>query len=377
MPLSTPTEIPLIEKIDRALRGGDLSGLCDRDIRDRVRIALKPRFPLRIGSVSEPFTRPLEDEHRHTKKVIEKFGGNRYPYLLCTKNPLVSSPEYIRLIGSTHGAVQVSLISIDDILLVHIEPNSPGASQRLEAIRRLAENGIWTACRIQPLIPRVTEQGMRDLIFRLAELGTNHVTVEFLKFPQVHQTGMSARLKQALDKYQKQGNTLPEELGFFGNDLLAFYKNFDDTLSIGGYRFFSLREKARLMPLFVAMVKEANKEYGAEMTFGSGDEETSYLNQTENCCGVDMINGYGGYSTTTVQTMLRIAKSRGRVTLEDMKPFYSPFPQKFLEYWNMKSRSGYFVEKRVFRLRAETNADLDTVEYVYDENNVPEQLRKP
>ena len=126
------------------------------------------------------------------------------------------------------------------------------------------------------------------------------------------------------------------------------------------------------MPLFARMVEEANKELGTKMTFGSGDEETQFLNSTENCCGMDQLEGYSGYSTCTVQTMLRIAKEKGKVTLEDMRQFYNPDIGKFQEVWKKKDRNNrYFIAKRVFKLRARPIDDPSEVEYVFDEGVFP------
>lgn len=368
-----------IEKIGLACAGNDraIGALSKRGQEKNVAKALERRFPLRIGSVSEPFGLPLEKEYGHTYKVLEILSEYDYPYVVCTKSPYVATQKYVNLLKSTNlRAVQISLISTDEQLLRYIESRpggrTPPANARLEAIKKLTDNDIWTTCRIQPMIPRLTEMGMKDLIFSLAEAGANHVIVEFLRMPLSHAKPMGARLKKALDDYCEAGGTVGDDLRKCNNNIYTFYKSFRDHTFAGGHLFFSTREKARLMPLFAKMVEEANKELGTKMTFGSGDEETQFLNSTENCCGMDQLEGYSGYSTCTVQTMLRIAKEKGKVTLEDMRQFYNPDIGKFQEVWKKKDRNNrYFIAKRVFKLRARPIDDPSEVEYVFDEGAFP------
>ena len=366
-----------IERIGIALEGRDVGSVSASKQEKFVRKALERKHPLRIGSVSDPFGLPLEKDYQHTYRIMQKLAEHDYPYVVCTKSPLVASQKYIDLLKSTKkAAVQISLISIDNNLLQYLESRpdgrTPPASARLEALRKLADEGVWTTCRIQPMVPRVTEMGMKDLVFALAEAGVNHVIVEFLWFPQSHARNMSAKLKETLDAYCQAGGKVHDDLRRYNNDLYAFYKSFQDSVFAGQRLFFSKREKARLMPQFAEMVSAANKEFGCNMTFGSGDEETQYLNFTDNCCGLDRLPGYSGYSTCAIQTMLKIAKQKGKVTLAEIKRHYNPDMDKFEEVWKKKGKGGrYFIEDRVFKLKANPTADPSKVEYVYDEAALP------
>jgi DNA repair photolyase len=365
-----------VERIESALEGGDVSRLCAKGQEKLVTKALQHRHPLRIGSVSEPFGLPLEKQYRHTYKILEKLTEQNYPYVVCTKSPFVATPEYINLMKSSkNAAVQISLISLDDNLLRYLESrpggSTPSANSRLKAMKKLAGEGIFTICRIQPMIPEVTEMGMKQLIFTLAEAGVNHVIVEFLWFPMAHAKAMGAKLKEILDEYCRDGGNVGDNLRRYDNNLYEFYESFDDHEHACGRLFFSKKEIARLMPQFAKMVSEANKEYNSDMTFGSGNEETQYLNDTDNCCGVDRISGFSGYPKCAIQMMLKIAKQKGNVTLSEMKQFYNPNPEKFEKVWKKRYKGKYFIEDRVFKLRAEPVEDPSQVRYVYDDTAVP------
>ena len=193
--------------------------------------------------------------------------------------------------------------------------------------------------------------------------------VEFLWLPLVHARPMSSRLKLALDAYCKDGGIIGEDLMKHGNNLNDFYRSFKDYRAADGRLFYSRKEIDQSMQKFAKIVSEANNEFNTNMSFGSGNEETTYLNSTNNCCGVDRIDGFAERSPCTVHTMFRIARERGKVTLDEMKESYNPYSEKIIELWNKEEKQGYFIENRVFKIKGKVTDS--GVEYVYDETLVP------
>jgi len=364
------------DKIKKAITLGYVKGTCAPEQEYLISNAIKHRHPLRIGSVSEPLGIPLESTYGDTYHILEILIENNYPFVICTKSPLIATPKYVNLLKSTKNvAVQISLISIDDNLLKYIESGperaTPSAKARIDTLRKLSGEGIFTTCRIQPLIPEVTERGMKDLIFKLAEIGVKHVIVEFLWFPIAHAREISNILKMALDAYCESDGTVGERLKLFNNDLYSLYTSFNDSVKDYGRLFYSKKRIAELMPKYAEMVSEANKEFNSDMTFGSGNEETSYLNVTPNCCGVDRLPDFSGYPKCIAQTMLKIAKEKGRASLGEMKEYYSPDMNRFEKLWKRKvDEKTYFFEERMFKLRA-VEKHYSEIEYVYDEKAVP------
>jgi len=363
------------EKIKAAIEYGEVKGTCYKEQENLIREAIRHKHPLRIGSLSDPFGAPLENQYEDTYRVMEILIAHDYPFVVCTKSPLVAEQKYVKLLNQTEKvAVQISLISLDDNLLGCLESReggkTPSAKSRLDAIKKLSNERIFTICRIQPMIPQVTEFGMKDLIYALAEAGVRHVIVEFLWFPMRHAQDMSARLKLALDAHCQQGGIVGDRLRKFNNDLYAFYQSFEDHYKGYGRVFFSRKQMNQLMPKFAKMVSEANKEYNSDMTFGSGNEETTYLNFTNNCCGVDRIEGFPPGSPCTIHTMMKIAREKGNVTLDDIRGLYNPRMDKVEELWHKKEKRGHFIENFIFKMRAKTAASQ--IVYVYDESAVPE-----
>lgn len=369
------------KKIESAIKSGEVKGVCDRKQEPFISAAIRHKHPLRIGSVSEPFGAPLENLYGDTYRILEILISNNYPFVICTKSPLVATPRYLNLLKSANGkaVVQISLISLDENLLKYLESEpgraTPSAKSRLDALRKLSEEGIFTTCRIQPFIPQVTENGMRELIYKLAEIGVNHVIVEFLWLPISHaksrqnKLDMSQRLKMALDDYCKNGGEIGSELAKFNNNIYDYYMSFKDAEKAYGRIFFSRKKIAELMLKFAEMVREANKEYNTNMTFGSGNEETSFLNFTINCCGVDRLPAFSGYPKCIGQMALKIAQEKGKVKLDDVRKFYNPCMDKFSFLWTKREKKGYFLENRLFKLRAKETKE--GVEYVYDDKAIP------
>jgi DNA repair photolyase len=366
------------EKIEDAISKGKIKGTCNKNQEEFIAKAIENKHPLRIGSVSEPFGLPLEKEYGDTYKILEILIENNYPFVVCTKSPLIATPRYVNLLKSTKKvAVQISLISLNENLLKFIESrpdgNTPSAKSRLEALKILSEEGIFTICRIQPLIPQVTDDGIRELIFSLAEIGVKHIIIEFLWLPIMHAKDMCYKLKQALDEYCKNGGKIGDELRRYNNNLYYYYRSFNDYEVISGRIFFSKRRINQSMKKFLEMISEANREYNSDMTFGSGNEETTYLNSTENCCGVDRLPDFSGYQKCTIQKMLIIAKQNREVYFQDIANYYNSYMDKFKQIWKKRVRGNgpYFIEDRVFKLRHEPTNDQYKVKYVYDESAIP------
>jgi DNA repair photolyase len=364
------------EKIEVAIEDGKVKGICRKHQEEFIAKAIKHKHPLRIGSVSEPFGLPLEKEYGDTYRVLEILISHNYPFVVCTKSPLVASKRYVNLLRSANerAAVQISLISLNQDLLKFLESRrggvTPSAESRLNALRKLSDEGIFTICRIQPLIPQVTEYGMQDLIFALAEASVKHVIVEFLWLPIGHARDMGLKLKSVFDAYYASGGRVGDELRKYGNNIFIYYRSFKDVVIDYGRIFYSKKKMLQLMPKFAVMVSEANKEYNANMTFGSGNEETTFLNMTDNCCGIDRLRPFSKYPKCTGQTVLGLARKKGSATISEMTRYYNPYVDKFVELWYEKGKRGYFLEDRVFKLRAkETDGE---VEYIYDESAVPD-----
>jgi DNA repair photolyase len=82
--------------------------------------------------------------------------------------------------GRVHA--QVSLFSMDDSLVSLYEPDAPRSLERLDSIRRMIEWGVDVRCRIDPLMPFISDTvgHLEELIRNLRSAGISHCSASYL-----------------------------------------------------------------------------------------------------------------------------------------------------------------------------------------------------
>lgn len=124
----------------------------ETDRKHKWRELLQRRIPLRIGSMSDSFMW-LDQKIKITQELLKLLAHYKYPYVIFTRSDLIATDEYVKLLDPKLGTVQFSISSTNDALNRQIEPGAPSAKRRLKALERLADAGLWTTVRINPLFP--------------------------------------------------------------------------------------------------------------------------------------------------------------------------------------------------------------------------------
>lgn len=143
-PIPVPVDINEIRKV--------FYTVFETDRKSKWREVLEKRIPLRIGSMSDSFMW-MDQKYKVTQELLKILKHYNYPYIIFTRSDLVAHDDYIKLLDPKLGAIQFSMSSINDELVKKIEPGAPSAKRRLNALKKLNENGIWTTVRINPLFP--------------------------------------------------------------------------------------------------------------------------------------------------------------------------------------------------------------------------------
>jgi DNA repair photolyase len=78
--------------------------------------------------------------------------------------------------------VQVGLTTVNDFVRSSLEPRAPAVRQRLGTLRRLAEHGIRTDVRMDPLIPELTDnrEAFSSLFAEVDRCGIRHAVASYL-----------------------------------------------------------------------------------------------------------------------------------------------------------------------------------------------------
>lgn len=269
------------------------------DSRDDINIEwLRHRVPIHWGGMSDPF-QPCEEYYKISKNWMEMINWHQYPVAISTKGTtILTSPDYLKLLKEGKYAVQITLIGDDEELLGRLEPGAPSASERMLAISKLSEAGIWTAVRIQPVIPGTSlEKNLPDFIYKLSKLGVKHVLAEGYKVPTRSEEWMKEvwqLFPEALLEYQA-----------YCKDYFGFEKLLP-----------SWRKWQYIKPII-----QACHENG--MTFGAADNDLRDLGDTICCCGLDNIPSFEGFWRYQASQAVQVAKEKGFVTIEDMEQYWS------------------------------------------------------
>ena len=111
-----------------------------------------------IGAMSDTYN-PLEKEYEQTRsalKLILKYG---FGVSIDTKSDLILRDiDLLKEINSKNNViVKFTITTHDDKLSKIIEPNVCVSSKRLQAIKKLSDNGIFAGIMMNPVLPFITD----------------------------------------------------------------------------------------------------------------------------------------------------------------------------------------------------------------------------
>jgi DNA repair photolyase len=154
------------------------------------------------GSMNDPYM-PLESELNLTGralKVIAEFG---FPVHVMTKSDLVLRDlDTLCQINTRYAAVSFTITTADDELGRMLEPGAPLVSQRLRAMRVLAEQGVHTGICMMPILPFI--QDSKENVSSIVEKAHAHGAAYII--PSL---GMTLRDRQRAYYYQRLDSLFP------------------------------------------------------------------------------------------------------------------------------------------------------------------------
>ncbi len=131
-----------------------------------------------IGSMSDTYN-PLEKEYEQTRgtlKLISKYG---FGVSIDTKSDLILRDiDLLKEINTKNNViVKFTITTPNDELSKIIEPNVCISSKRLQAIKILSDNGIFTGIMMNPMLPFITdkEENIRYLVKLAYENGAKFI----------------------------------------------------------------------------------------------------------------------------------------------------------------------------------------------------------
>jgi len=126
------------------------SDVFDKNKKTKFTEILQAKIPARLGGMTDCFG-DVEKIAGRTKELIKMLNEYNYPYLILTKNKLIT--DYIDILRKDLGYIQFTITTPYDEKAKIFEPHASLTSERLSALKTLSEAGFWTAARINPLFP--------------------------------------------------------------------------------------------------------------------------------------------------------------------------------------------------------------------------------
>ncbi|MGQ9642045.1 MAG: radical SAM protein [Candidatus Bathycorpusculaceae bacterium] len=207
-----------------------------------------------IANSSDPYP-TIEAEKALTRQCLKILARCDCKIQIITKSDLVTRD--IDLLAKVPTVVSLTITTEDENLAKTIEPKAPPPKQRLKAIQTLAENGIPTTVRIDPIIPYINENP-ENLIKTLAEIGVKHVT--------------ASTYKVKADNWQRISLAMPETT----KKLKPLY--FEKGEKTARYTYLPKSLRLKLMENIAVLAKKHS------LKFGTCRESLNYLN-TAACDG--------------------------------------------------------------------------------------------
>lgn len=131
-----------------------------------------------IGAMSDTYN-PLELEYEQTRgalKLISKYG---FGVSIDTKSDLILRDiDLLKEINSKNGVIiKFTITTPSDDLSKIIEPNVCISSKRLEAIKKLSDNGIFVGIMMNPVLPFITdnEEDIKNLVNLAHQYGAKFI----------------------------------------------------------------------------------------------------------------------------------------------------------------------------------------------------------
>lgn len=140
-----------------------------------------------LSSVTDPY-QPPENQYKLTRRLLEVLLEFQAPISILTKSDLVVR-DIDLLQQFRRCTVGLSLMTVDDSLARRMEPRAASPSRRIQALKRLKENGIHTYAFISPFLPGLSDLNrlMEALVGAVDEVGVEAINTRHGNFQGVEE----------------------------------------------------------------------------------------------------------------------------------------------------------------------------------------------
>lgn len=187
-----------VEEFDRVRAKENALEIIRNDLRRKVKTGV-----IGTGAMSDPYN-PFERELQLTRHALELVDAYGFGIAIATKSTLVTRDIDILSEIKSHSPVlvKITVTTADDSLCKRIEPHAPPSSERFEAIRALAQAGIFTGVLLMPVLPFIedSDENILAIVNKAHECGARFIYPAF---------GVTLRQNQRDWYYEKLDEQFP------------------------------------------------------------------------------------------------------------------------------------------------------------------------
>lgn len=140
--------------------------------------------PIALGTNTDCY-QPIEKTFKLTRRILEICLAFRQPVAIVTKGSLLLRDIDLLTRLNQHGlvSVAVSVTTLNNQLKALMEPRAASIQSRMQIIKQLVAHNIPVSVLVAPLIPKINDHELEDILKLVAELGVKHAGYVLLRLP--------------------------------------------------------------------------------------------------------------------------------------------------------------------------------------------------
>ncbi|MBN1762139.1 MAG: radical SAM protein [Methanomicrobia archaeon] len=152
-----------------------------------------------LSPVTDPF-QPLNDRYELSERIVKVFVDRNIPVQFTTKGKISETAlNLIKRQGHSFG--EVSILTPDEAKRQRLMVGGATTEELVRNLERLTNAGTFAVCRIDPIIPYVTDnqEELDDLVQRVVDAGAGHIITSCLDIPLVMKHELYEELSKRFD----------------------------------------------------------------------------------------------------------------------------------------------------------------------------------
>ena len=140
--------------------------------------------PIALGINTDAY-QPIEEKLHVTRSLLEVFDRTGHAVTIVTKSSLIERDLDLLISLSARSLVHVclSITTLDKSLAQALEPRASAPYRRLDTIKALSEAGIPVAVLVAPVIPKLTDHEMEQILKASRSAGATSAGYVLLRLP--------------------------------------------------------------------------------------------------------------------------------------------------------------------------------------------------